>query len=86
VGGKDARDDAIEEIPVGGEVTAVKVKRRRAPEVAPLGSEDLGAGAFLGGEERDDLAEDSVGEGADAVGASSVILAHSPPPPSSSLN
>jgi hypothetical protein len=35
--------------------------------VAPPGGEDLGTGAFLGGEKRDDVAEDDVGEVADAV-------------------
>jgi hypothetical protein len=42
--------------------------------VAPAGREDLGAGAVLGGEEGDDVAEDGVGEVADAIGASSIFM------------
>ena len=38
--------------------------------MAPPESEDLGAGALLGREEGDDVAEDGVGELADAIGAS----------------
>jgi hypothetical protein len=48
-------------------VIAVEVERGRAPEVAPPGGEDLGASAFLGGEEGDYLTEDLAGEAADAV-------------------
>ena len=53
------------------EATAVEVQRGGAPDVPPPGRQDLGAGTFLGGEEGDDLPEDGVGEGADAVGAGS---------------
>lgn len=75
VGGKDAGDDVgADFIPAGGELTAVEIKRGGEPEVAPPGREDSGAGAFLGGEEGDDVAEHGVGEGADVVGASSVFL------------
>ena len=45
--------------------------------MAPLGSENLGAGAFVGGEEGDDVAEDGVGEAAGAVDASFIFFAHS---------
>lgn len=44
--------------------------------MAPPGREDLAAGALVGGEAGDDLAEDGVGEVADAVGAF-FILTHS---------
>lgn len=37
-----------------------------APDTAPAGRQDLGAGAFVQGEEGDDFAEDDVGEVADA--------------------
>ena len=70
MGGEDARDEAIEIAVVGWdweEAAAVEVERGGAPEVAPPGREDLGAGAVLGGEEGDDLAQDSVGDLADAV-------------------
>jgi hypothetical protein len=50
VGGEDAGDDID-----GAKVTAVEVERGGAPEMAPPGSEDLGAGGILGGEERDNL-------------------------------
>jgi hypothetical protein len=39
------------------------------PEATPSGREDLDAGAVLGGEEGDDLAEDGVGQVTDAVDA-----------------
>ena len=48
--------------------------------MAPPGREDLCASAFLGGEEGDDVAEDGVGEIADVVGASTLVLTNSPPP------
>jgi hypothetical protein len=82
VGGKDVRYNtcSVLRAPMG-EVTTVEVKRGGAPEMAPPGREDLGAASFLGGEERDDVAEDGIGEVADAVGASSVIPAHAPPSP-----
>lgn len=41
--------------------------------MAPPGREDLGASALVGGEAGDDLAEDGVGEVADAVGASFIL-------------
>jgi hypothetical protein len=65
VRGKDALYGSIKISPT--EVTAVKVERRGAPEVAPSGREDLGAGAFFGGEQGDDVAKDGIGEGADMV-------------------
>jgi hypothetical protein len=44
------------------------------PEVTPLGRENLSAGTVLGGEEGDDLTEEGVGEGADSVVSSLVLL------------
>jgi len=46
-----------------------EVEQRREPERAPPGGERLRARAILGGEERDDVAEDLVGEKADQIGA-----------------
>jgi hypothetical protein len=60
--GEDAGDDID-----GAKVTAVKVERGGAPEMAPPSGEDLGAGGILGGEERDDLTQNGVGEEADSV-------------------
>lgn len=54
VGVNDSRHHTI------GEATTVEVERRGGPNVPPPGREDLGAGAFLGAEERDDLAKDGV--------------------------
>lgn len=54
---------------LGGEVVAVEDERGGAPDAVPPGGEDLGARGFLGGEERDYLAEEIVGEDADAVDA-----------------
>ena len=53
----------------GEEVGVDEDERRRAPERAPPGGERLRARAILGGEERDDVAEDLVGEKADQIGA-----------------
>lgn len=53
----------------GREAIGLEVEGRGAPEGAPPGGEDLGAGAFLGREERDDAAQDLVGEKADQIGA-----------------
>lgn len=54
----------------GDQGTAIEVERGgAAPDVAPPALEDLGAGSFGGGEQRDDVAEDAVGEVADAVDA-----------------
>jgi len=62
VGGEDAGDG------IDGEgVAAVKVERGGAPEMAPPGGEDLGAGGILGGEARDDLTQNGVAEAADSV-------------------
>jgi hypothetical protein len=85
VGGEDARDESREAIVVVGEVVAeageavaVEVEGGGAPEVAPPGGEDLGAGAVLCGEEGDDVGEDGVREVADAVGGgASFIFGHS---------
>jgi len=63
--GEDAGDDGMTE----DSVRRVEVEGRGAPEGAPPGGEDLGAGAFLGREERDDAAQDLVGEKADQIGA-----------------
>lgn len=57
----------------GAEAVAVEVERGGAPEAAPTGGEDLGAGAVDGGEEVDDVAQDAVGEAADAVGGSLAV-------------
>jgi hypothetical protein len=65
VRGKDVWHDGSEIVP--NDVMTDKVERRRAPEVAPSGREDLGAGAFFGGEQGDYVAEDGIGEGADMV-------------------
>ena len=62
VGGEDAGDDID-----GAKVTAVEVERGGAPEMAPPGGEDLGAGGILGGEARDDLTQNGVAEAADSV-------------------
>jgi hypothetical protein len=78
VGGEDARDEGSEGMVIVGEVVAeageavavaVEVEGGGAPEVAPPGGEDLGAGAALGGEEGYDVGEDGVREVADAVGS-----------------
>jgi hypothetical protein len=45
-----------------------------APDGPPAGGEDLRAGAVLGGEEGDDVAEDAVGEVADAVADEILLL------------
>jgi hypothetical protein len=73
VGGKDARYDVSELQVIVEAVVAVEVEVQggRAPEVSPPGSENLGAGAVIRGEEGDDLTEDGVGEGADVVGGKS---------------
>ncbi|CAO2186700.1 unnamed protein product [Urochloa humidicola] len=85
VRGEDARDIVGVE-PLASEVGAceVEVERTRAPYGAPAGGEDLRAGAVLGGEKGDDVAEDAVGEVADAVDElfHFIPLAKpSPPPP-----
>jgi hypothetical protein len=67
VGGEDARYGDVERLRIEKQVTVVEVERGGAPEAAPPGGEDLGARAFLGGEEGDDFPEDGVGEVADAV-------------------
>ena len=57
VRGEDA-GDLTQRDGVGAEV---QVERSGAPDAAPPGGEDLRAAAVLGGETRDDLAEDGVG-------------------------
>jgi hypothetical protein len=47
--------------------TGLEVERGEAPQGPPPAREDLGAGAVLGGEERDDAAKNLVGEAADQV-------------------
>ena len=60
--GKDLGDDGDAVVlPPGEAAVDDEVERGGAPEVAPPGGEDLGAGAFPGGEERDDVAENVVG-------------------------
>jgi hypothetical protein len=46
--------------------------------VPPSGGEDLGAGAVLSGKEGDDVAEDAVGEAADAVDDELLIFLQPP--------
>ena len=70
--GEDARHDGVEVLPVFAEPVVVEVERGGAPEVAPPGGEDLRAGAFLGGQERDDVLEDAVRKVADTVGGASI--------------
>jgi hypothetical protein len=71
VDGEDARYDGVAGILVEWVRSAVDVERGGAPEAAPPGGKDLGARAFLGGEEGDDFPEDGVGEVADSVAAAS---------------
>ena len=55
---------------IAGEVTVGdEVEGRGAPEGSPPAGDGLRAGAILGGEQRDDGAEDGVGEGADEIEA-----------------
>ena len=65
--GEDAGDGGL--VGVLRAAAGREVERRRAPERAPPGGERLSARAVLGGEERDDVAEDLVGEKADQIGA-----------------
>jgi len=67
VRGEDAGDGGL--VGVLRAAAGREVERRRAPERAPPGGERLRARAILGGEERDDVAEDLVGEKADQIGA-----------------
>ena len=67
VRGEDAGDSGL--VGVLRAAAGREVERRRAPERAPPGGERLRARAILGGEERDDVAEDLVGEKADQIGA-----------------
>lgn len=76
VGGKDARHETTEFICIpmatatGDQGAAIDVERGGgAPDVAPPGSQDLGADAVVDGEEGDDVAEDAVREVAEAVDA-----------------
>jgi hypothetical protein len=57
VGRKDDGYDSRIIIPAAAaaEIIEVEVQRRRASEVAPLGSEDLGASTLVVGEEGDDI-------------------------------
>lgn len=69
--GEDAGDEAgWGRLVLAAEVD-VEVERGGAEEVAPPGGEGLGAGAVLGGEQRDDAAESVDGQVADLVGPSS---------------
>ena len=54
---------------LAGEIVNIEVEGRGAPQGAPPAGDELRAGAILGGEERDDFAEDGVGEAADEVEA-----------------
>jgi hypothetical protein len=81
VGGEDAGDSASKGLVAGvkllilvgvglglsGEVCAIKDERGDDPDVAPPGGEDLGMSSFLGGEKRNYLIEDGIGEAVDAV-------------------
>lgn len=49
------------------EAAVVEVERGGGPDAAPAGGDRGGAGGVLGGEARDDPAEERVGEPADAV-------------------
>ena len=74
--GKDPRDKAgAGDLALVGEVAAVEAERRGAPQVAPPGGEGLRAGGILDGEEGDDLAENGVGESADAIDAAAAAAA-----------
>jgi len=76
--GKDPRDKAgAGDLALVGEVAAVEAERRGAPQVAPPGGEGLRAGGVLDEEERDDLAENGVGESADAIDAAAAAAAAS---------
>ena len=58
----------VANVAAAADETDLEVERRGAPEGPPPAREDLDAGAVLGGEERDDAAENLVGEAADQVG------------------
>jgi len=76
--GKDPRDKAgAGDLALVGEVAAVEAERRGAPQVAPPGGEGLRAGGVLDEEEGDDLAENGVGESADAIDAAAAAAASS---------
>jgi len=82
VGGEDFGDRAGEGLVGGGkylglgaEVSAVDDERGGEPDMAPPGGEDLGATDFLGGEKRNYLTEDGVGETADAVDVTAAAAA-----------
>ena len=70
--GENARDYAFGDV-VGAEGVIgidvqIDVERSGAPDVAPAGGEHLRAGAVVGREKGDDVAEDAVREVADPVG------------------
>lgn len=65
--GEDAGDDGLTDSP---QAASLEVEGCRAPEGAPPGREDLGAGTLLGGKEGDDAAQDLVREKADQICAS----------------
>jgi hypothetical protein len=58
----------VANVAAAADETDLEVERRGALEGPPPAREDLDAGAVLGGEERDDAAENLVGEAADQVG------------------
>jgi hypothetical protein len=75
VRGEDAGDGSGDGGSVGwgpgaaGEVGVDEDERRRAPDPAPARGEHCGAGGVVGREAGDDVAEERVGEAADAVDA-----------------
>jgi hypothetical protein len=82
--GKNARDYAFGDV-VGaeGEIwndVQIDVERSGAPDVALAGGEHLRAGAVVGREKGDDVAEDAVREAADAVFIFLLFFLQSSPP------
>lgn len=72
VRGEDARDVGVGVADAEGAAAVgleLQVERSGEPYVAPPRGEGLRAAAVLGREEGDDVAEDAVGEAADAIGA-----------------
>ena len=76
--GENARDydfgDVVGAEGVIGIDVQIDVERSGAPDVAPAGGQHLRAGAVVGREEGDDVAENAVREAADAVEALFIFL------------